>query len=78
MHSDEKHCHCVTLSLKVKVIAKKQRPMPQGAINLPPPPPHKINSDSPVYCCATDLSKYDMNDLLKITEKGQQRSRVIR
>ena len=49
--------------------------MPQGAINMPST--KKMSRDSPNYWCPTDV-KYVMNYLLTITERGQQRPRVIR
>ena len=53
--------------------SKNQKTMPQGAINMPY---NKERGYSPSYWCPT--VKYFMNDLLTITEIGQQRSRVIR
>ena len=53
---------------------KNQKTIPQGAINMPPKT--KLSRDSPNYWCPIDMS--NINDLLTITEIGQQRSRVIR
>ena len=68
------HSH-LDLESKGQGHSKNQKTMPQGAINKPST--KKISRDSPNYLCPNDV-KIVINDLLTITERGQQRSRVTR
>ena len=63
------------LESKCQGHSKNQKTMPRGSINMLST--NKMRRDSPNYWCPTD-AKYVINDLLAITERGQQRSRVIR
>ena len=75
MHSGNKHCYCMILSLKVKVIAKikatalgsnKHTDQKQNKQEICPVSGVQLVCQ---ICCV---------DLLTIPERGQQRSRVIK
>ena len=71
MHSDPKHCYCVSLSLKVKVIAKIESKCLRE---------HSTQKQNKQEICPVIgvqlVCQIFMNDLH--TEQGQQRSKEIR